>query len=333
MTSVPGSIPRMICGLSCNELNLNKNTKIWLNSLIGIAISVILLYSIWLQVQHQLIQLNTANWWQGSTTFLWWALALMPLNLSIEVIKWKYLVSSAQPITRIEAWKSYLAGIAFSFLTPNRVGEYPARIIYLKNKNTIRLISVAILGAFAQFITLFIYGCSGLVYYNFSFPGYWQRLVLALVAFILIILVMLYFNFERWIVYFERLKWFKRLPAYGYLLRRFTKKDHVIVLLLSMARFAVFTTQYILLLNWMNIALPFSVSFFMATLYFWSISVIPSIAFAELGVRGQVSLFLFQAYTQNAIGILVATMSLWAINLIIPAVLGSILLLRLKLLR
>ena len=257
----------------------------------------------------------------------------MPINLCIEVIKWKYLASSAQPITTLQAGKSYLAGIAISFLTPNRIGEYPGRIIYLRNKNTIRLISVAILGAFAQFITLFIYGCSGLVHYNFSFPGYWQKLVLALAAVILIILGLLYFNFEKWIIYFERIKWLKRLPAYGYLLRRFTRKDQMIVLLLSMARFAVFTIQYLLLLQWMNISLPQPEGFFIATLYFWSISVIPSIAFAELGVRGQVSLFLFQAYTQNSIGILVATMTLWCINLIIPAALGSILLLRLKLLR
>ena len=329
MTSVPGSIPRIIQGLFCKELNLNKNTKIWLNSLIGIAISALLLYSIWLQIHKQLSHLHS-DWWQGETIFLVIALLLMPVNLSIEAFKWKLLAGSAQPLSAFQAWKSYLAGIALSLITPNRIGEYPGRLLYLKRKNTVRLISVSVLGVFAQFFTLFIYGIAGLLYYNIFFPGYWQQIVLVICAIIVLLLSLIFFRFENWIVYFENIKWLRRFHTYGQLMKRFTMKEQCIILGLSLLRFSVYTVQYLMLLHWMHISLPAGEGFLMASLYFWSIAVIPSIAFTELGVRGHVSLFLFHHFTENTVGILVATIGLWCMNLIIPAIIGSILLMRIR---
>lgn len=314
-------------------MNLNKSTKIWLNSLIGIVISTVLLYSLWLQIQAQLSKLDGADWWQGDTNYLIVGLLLMPLNLSVEVFKWKLLAGATQPISTLQAWKSYFAGIALSFLTPNRVGEYPGRILYLKRKNTIRLISVSILGAFAQFISLFLYGIAGLVYYNMAFPGYWQKIVLMVCCMAIILLVLVFFQFEKWVAGIENMKWLRRFQTYSMLIQRFTLSEQFVVLGLSMLRFTIFTIQYLMLLKWMGISLISTEGFLTATLYFWSIAVIPSVAFSELGVRGQVSLFLFHPYTQNTIGILTATVSLWCINLILPAIVGSILLLRVRLLK
>jgi len=309
---------------------LNKNTKIWLNSLIGIAISALLIYSLWTQVTVQLSKLDGYTWWRGNTPFLIVALLLVPVNLFTEVIKWKYLAASAQPISLVQAWKSYFAGIALSLVTPNRIGEYPGRILFLRKKNTIRLISVSILGAFAQFYTLFIYGLAGLVYYNVTFPGYWQKLLLTGTAFIVLFLTVIFFRFEYWIARFENIRWLRKFQTYGYLMKRFSDRQQLVVLGLSMLRFLVFSFQYLMLLKWMNIDLVSFQGFLIATLYFWAIAIIPSIAFAELGVRGQVSLFLFHSFTQNTIGILAATVGLWCINLIVPALIGSILLLKVK---
>ncbi len=301
--------------------------------MIGLVISAVLFYSLWLQVQAQLAKLDGTEWWRGDTGYLIVGLLLMPLNLSVEVFKWKRLAATTQSITTLQAWKSYLAGIALSFLTPNRIGEYPGRILFLKRKNTTRLISVSILGAFAQFITLFIYGLAGLIYYNIAFPGYWQKILLFLCLFSIFFLLVLFFHFEKWIGNFERWKWLRRFQTYGMLMRKFTTQEQLEILGLSMLRFTIFTIQYLMLFKWMGIPLLNTEGFLIASIYFWSIAVIPSFAFAELGVRGQVSLFLFQPYTQNTIGILTATVGLWCINLILPALIGSILLLRVRLLK
>ena len=130
------------------EIDLNKTTKIWLNYVIGGCISLLLLWGIWLQVQKQLSKVDwDAVWVTGPIYLLIIAIALMPLNLLLEAKKWHLLAGSAQPLTYRQALSSYFAGIAVSLVTPNRIGEYPGRLLYLKRKNTIRLVGVSILGA------------------------------------------------------------------------------------------------------------------------------------------------------------------------------------------
>jgi hypothetical protein len=257
----------------------------------------------------------------------------MPLNLSIEGLKWKILASSAQPIRYIEALKSVLAGISLSVITPNRIGEYPGRIIYLKRKNSVRLISVAVLAAVAQFITLFSFGILGLVYYNIHFPGTWQKAILAVAIIMLIAIVFVFFRFEHWSRYIEHIRWLKKLRTYGSIVRRFTLSEQFKVLGLSALRFVVFTTQYLLLLRWMNIPLSLTAGFCTASLFFWAIAVIPSIALAELGIRGKVGLFLFHSFSSNSLGIVTATLGLWGMNLVVPAIAGTFLLMRIRLLK
>lgn len=64
---------------------------------------------------------------------------------------------------------------------------------------------------------------------------------------------------------------------------------------------------------------------------FWAISVlylvlaiVPSIAIAELGIRGKFSVALLSLYTSNYIGIMGSTFGIWFLNLFIPAITGSI---------
>lgn len=142
-----------------------------------------------------------------------------------------------------------------------------------------------------------------------------------------------FFRFEYWSERFEKLSFAKRFKTYTQLLKRFTTKEQVTILSLSILRFTVYTVQYLILLKWMNIDMPFLSGFCMAALFFWMMAIIPSISLAELGIRGQVSIFLFQTFTNNKIGILVATICLWIINLILPAIVGSVLWIRMRLLK
>ncbi|MBS1777393.1 MAG: flippase-like domain-containing protein [Bacteroidetes bacterium] len=309
---------------------MNKSTKIWLNALVGLAISVLLLFSIYHQIHTQLVRFPNYSFSGLSTRYLFLCLILMPFNMAIEVLKWKFLSNAAQPTTLADAWKSYFAGIALSLITPNRIGEYPGRLLYLKRKNTVRLVSVSILGAFTQFVTLFFYGIIGLCYYNFAFPGYWQQIALGISFIVLALLLVAFFLFEQWASWIENFPWLRRLHTYRSLIHRFSMSEQLIVLGLSMLRFLIYSVQFLLLLAWMNIPLLTIKGWLLTTLYFWCIAVIPSIAFAELGIRGQVSLFIFQSSTGNVIGVLIASLGLWAINLILPALIGSVLLIRIR---
>lgn len=313
---------------------MSKTTKIALNYVLGTLITALLLWSLYHQVSTQLAALKGKDWLvHPCIPALIAALALLPLNLCIEAGKWQLLAGSAAPISFFQSFKSVLGGIAFSIITPNRIGEYPGRILFLDKKNSTRLISVSVLGGCSQLLTVMIFGALGLAYYATKHPGVLVFLLLAGCVLLTLIISIFYIRFERWAPRLEHIRWLRKFHMYGRLLARFTARQQLIILLLACLRYAVFTGQYYLLLRWMNINMPLTDGFMLCALFFWAMAVIPSIALAELGIRGQVGLFLFGSFSTNNIGILAATFGLWIMNLVIPALTGSILLIRLKLLR
>jgi lysylphosphatidylglycerol synthase-like protein len=314
---------------------LNKNTKIWLNYLAGGGISVILLWSIYQQVTKQVSGISSDAWKQpGPDIYLWTCIALMFVNTSLESYKWYLLAQSAAPLRYPRALSSYFAGVAFSIVTPNRVGEYPGRILYLGKGNTFRYINVSVLGVTSQLWAVYIFGLVGLIYYNIAFPVIWAKGALIFCVLSNVCITVIYWRFETWLPVLEKIKWLRRFAIYGKLLNRVTIRKQITVLGISIVRVSIFTAQYLFLLRWMNVNVPLAEGYCMAALFFWIMAVIPSVALTELGIRGHVSLFLFQHFSSsNTVGMLAATAGIWLLNLIMPSVVGSILILRMRLLR
>ena len=311
---------------------MNKSTKIWLNYLLGIALSLLLLWGIYRQVMTAGIDLET--WWQtGPDINLYLCLGLLFVNIVLESSKWYLLTNYVEPVGYFRALGSYLAGMAVSIVTPNRVGDYPGRILYLGRGNTFRYINVSVLGAVSQLSAIFLFGLAGLIYYNIVFRGLLAQVALGLCIAANICVTIIYWRFENWFPGWGDIKLFRRFVIYGRLLNRVTTKRQVLVLLLSVMRFGVFTAQYLFLLRWMNIDIPLAEGFIMSALFFWTMAVVPTIALTELGVRGNVSLYLFHNFSANSLGILSATTGIWLLNLILPSILGSILIMRMRLLR
>ncbi len=311
---------------------MNKNTKIWLNYLAGGAFSIFLLWSIYGQVMKQANSINSDAWQHPGPYWLLWAcIALMFVNTSLEGLKWYMLTRSVAPISYKRAFSSYLAGVAFAIITPNRIGEYPGRILYLGKGNTSRYINVSILGITAQLWSVYFFGLLGLIYYNIAFPALIARVALGLCILVNILAAVLYRKFDYWLPWLEKFRWLQKFTLYGRLLTRITTKRQISVLGISILRFAIFTAQYLFLLKWMNVDVPFAEGFCMAALFFWIMAIIPSIALTELGIRGNVCIFLFRHFTTNTIGIITATTGIWLLNLIIPAIIGSVLIIRMRL--
>ena len=76
-------------------------------------------------ILHQLIFKIPLNQW-----FV--LLLLMISNFLIESIKWRLVVSSNNSISILKAVKGVLVGQTFAFFTPNRIGEYAGRTLYLE---------------------------------------------------------------------------------------------------------------------------------------------------------------------------------------------------------
>ncbi|GAA4463926.1 hypothetical protein GCM10023093_13310 [Nemorincola caseinilytica] len=310
---------------------MNKSIKIWLNYTIGAAICALLLYTIYGQVRQQATGMGQHLWVHTGPSWLLAAcIALMLLNTWLESYKWHTLVSWAEATPYRTALASYLAGVAFSIITPNRIGEYPGRILYLGGRNTFRYINISVSGIVSQLAGIYTFGLMGLVYYNFAFPSPLAKAALAGCITINILIAVVYWRFDAWLPVMEKSKYLRRFAVYGRLMGRVSAANRMRVLGISLLRVAVFTAQYLFLLRWMNVELPLLQGFCLAALFFWIMAVVPSLALTELGIRGTVSIYVFQHFSANTIGILAATGGIWLLNLIVPSVLGSILIVRMK---
>ena len=123
-------------------MKLNKKIKILVNYVLGPLLFIWLSYSLYKQISKQ-PDLPKA-WEQLRQTLLtqvvfYIALVflLMLLNWLIETWKWKLAIRKVQQVSLLKAFKAVLSGVSFSTTTPNRVGEYAGRVLFLDDGNRI----------------------------------------------------------------------------------------------------------------------------------------------------------------------------------------------------
>lgn len=318
-----------------------KNIKIFINYFLGPLLFIWLSYSIYRQIKNQT---DLAQAWsrirQSLNSQMLWNLfaviALMIVNWSIEAVKWKLSVKRIQQVSFLRAFKAILSGVSFSVSTPNRMGEYLGRILYMDEGNRLKTVSITILGSISQLIITLLMGCIGLLILlpkiettgMLSSP--WDNVLLYGVLATLVVLTLVYFRLS-WFV-----KWIDRLPGsnrYGHLFRALEDFDTSLLfqlLFLSTLRFFVFIIQYYLLFRLFDVNVTWWQGFWATSVSFLVLAIIPTFAIAELGLRGKVTLSLLGLFSTNGLGITIAAGSIWFINLVIPAIVGSLLILGIK---
>lgn len=271
---------------------------------------------------------------------LWLAVLLMPVNWGIETYKWYVLVNRFQPLSFIKAFEAVLSGLSLAMNTPNRIGEYGGRVLYLEPSFRMRGIALTLLCSVSQFFVTLLMGWIGMVVLqpqlqNVHFSGTTIN-GFFYVAFKYIVLVMLlltglfYFRLQ-WLV--KMVHWIpvvRKRFAFAFVLEHLQTRLMVQILFFSVLRFIVFAVQYILLWNTLQVDISWWQGFWSIALVFLIMAVIPSIAIAEVGIRGKVALGIAGLFSVNTVAILTGTAAMWLLNLVLPALLGSVFLLTVK---
>ncbi|SJZ34965.1 lysylphosphatidylglycerol synthase domain-containing protein [Sediminibacterium ginsengisoli] len=327
---------------------MTKKLKIFLNYFVGPVLFLWLSYSIYHQVKSQgdvqqswhLIRsafTGEQNW------KLLLALLLMPLNWGIEAEKWRFLVKDIQKVSFFKAYRAIFAGQAIAFSMPNRVGESAGRSVYLDEGNRIRGIAQSLAGSMSQIIVTFVLGIAGL-YYTRAYildathqleglSVFWlDGLIYALTTGITLFIVV-YFRISWFVQLIEKIPIVARHRFFIEKLEGLHWKELTKILLLSAARYVVFVGQYVLLLQVFEVGIGFSTAIPLICVMFLVMAIIPTIALAELGFRGKVSIMLFGMMSANTLGIIATAAGIWIINLIIPAIIGTVFILGLRLFR
>jgi MFS family permease len=262
---------------------------------------------------------------------------LMIINWGIEAFKWKISVQRIQQVSYFTAFKAILSGTSFSVTTPNRVGEYLGRVLYMNDGNRMKAISLTIAGSMSQLIITLFMGLLGFILLHkpiedsHVLSAIWIQVMIYGVLFVLIILTVFYLRLS-WII-----RWVDRLPGirkYAWLLKGLEDFNATLmlqILSLSALRYLVFLIQYYLLFRLYNVDVSWWQGLWAVSVSFLIMAVIPTIAlFTDLSLRGQVSLKLIGLFSGNNLGIGLTSVSIWFINLIIPALAGSLLILSIK---
>jgi hypothetical protein len=323
----------------------NKNIKIVFKYILGPLLGIWLFYSLYQQIKHQphlhesIALIKEAPF--GNMAWKFWLVILLTFaNWGLEARKWQILVKPLQQITFFRAFKSVLSGVALSLNTPNRMGEYGGRILYLNEGSRLKAISLSIAGSISQLIITLVLGCAGLMYLLFfqtkhsgplmGLSVFWLQTLLLISIIVTAILILFFFKLSWLIKNIEKISPFKKFIEYITVLEEFTAKLLLRLLCLSFFRYLVFVLQYILLLQLLNVKIFWIDSFWIISILFLMLAIVPSFAIADLGIRGKFSTGLFSIYSNNMLGILGTTFGIWFINLFIPALAGSILILGIR---
>lgn len=275
----------------------------------------------------------------GSQAWKFWLVILFVfVNWGMEARKWQILMKPLQPLSFITAFKSVLCGVTLSLNTPNRMGEYGGRILFVNDGNRIKAITLSIAGGMAQLIITMLMGCFGLMFLLFGkdvsstlmgVSVFWIKIFLYGSVFGTIVFIFFFFKLGFLIRLLEKLPYANRFSKYINILETFEAKVLLRLLSISFFRYIVFVLQYIFMLQLLHVEQNVWTGFWIITVMFWILAIIPSFAIAELGIRGTVAKTLF-SYSLNTLGILTATFGIWFVNLFIPALIGSLLILGIK---
>ena len=323
-----------------NESALNKKAKIFINYFFGPAFFLLFMGSLYRQISYQPDFFN--KWVQISSEWnnwkFWIALILVFVNWLIESLKWQLLVKQLQLFSFGNAVKSVLSGCAVTLLTPNRVGEFGGRILYVKSVHRLKAISLSLVGSFSQLMITLLMGCFGLFVINyfdrqaFNFlPEFFREALLILSVLLAFVFLFFYFRLS-WIVgIIERLPFLNKMVKHIKVLNEFSFQLLFKVLFLSFVRYIVFILQYVLLLQVMQVELAGWFCFCLLTVFYMVMAIIPSLGIVELPIRLTAAWVIFKMYSTNELGIGAASLCIWMINVVVPAVIGSLLMLNLKL--
>ena len=281
-------------------------------------------------------------------------IALMFINWGIETVKWRFLIRRIEVLSFFKAFVAVLSGVTVSTFLPNRTGEYLGRVFIFNKANRIQGILITIIGSISQLLITVILGLISLIfilkYYFFSvvksafLPApYLLTGIVILNVSVIILCLFFYFNISSLAVFINRFGYLRKLNINKYIrvFSFYTNKELLKVIFLSLFRYLVFTFQFYLILRFLGLNIPVFKAFIFISIIFFITTIIPTIIFTEPTVKGTVALSFFSFYFADIfpmsesikIALLTSTSALWIINIIIPAIIGSLFVFRLKFFR
>lgn len=221
------------------------------------------------------------------------AVALMPVNILFEACKWQCLLRHTVSLSLKEALWQVIKGLQGAFLTPGRLGEYPARVTRISDTSLWpKAIALGFVGSAALTAVNLSGGLIALVLSSVTLAGLSTTgvIIAALILIALCVLVLMLVMKEM------------TLP----------------VLLWSIARYLVFSVQFMLVLLFVGLPVSISDMVQLIPIYYMVISVLPVVPAADPALKGSAAALVFAGSTSCLPSVALAVLIMWLINTILP---------------
>ncbi len=313
---------------------LKSNLK-YINLIIKLCIAIILILVLYKQLsnynaQADLKQELLRSWSNGKLIWLVAFVFLMPLNWALEAKKWKSIYGK---ISFPKAFKTILAGISLAIITPNRVGEYGGRLLTIPPEKNWKSIVATLVGSISQNLVTIFFGIVGLLFLSnrldFLNISFVPIIITAVLFFILGLYV--YFNIDVLALIVKKLglkKYLVRFNKYFQEIRQIKKKTLLFVISVSSLRYILYASQYYFVIRFFNIDVSTWAAMQGITSILLIQSSLPLPPFMSILARSEISLLIWGLFGINELIILCMTFLIWSINLLFPALLGYLVILR-----
>ena len=312
-----------------------------LNLLIKLLVVVLLCWVIYRQV---FAKENAAEIWDtflfqlnsGNIHWLILTILFIPLNWTFETLKWQALIKNFEELSFWKCYQAILAGITLSLFTPNRIGEYGGRILLVKPENNWKGVIATLVGSFSQLLILMSFGILGSLYFMghfFEIESWIWMSMLFLGLLLSGLMLFCFYNVDLIVPIAKRIPYIhklKRFVKHVNVLKNYSSRTLSIALFFAFARYLTYSLQYFFMLQFFGIEVSMINGIAgIATIFLLQTS-IPLPPLMGLFVRGKIALDIWGLFSENELGILASTFSLWILNLIVPALIGTVFIIKIN---
>ncbi len=240
------------------------------------------------------------------------------INWLLEIKKWQYLASKTETINFYKAGFQSFISFSVSLLTPNRIGEYGAKVLFFETGKRKKIFSLSIIGTTTQLLATLFFGIIGILYWTHTgnLQNVFQK-TLPYKNIVIIILITLVLIFGSVLVYrkyqkaqqmmlFDQNIW---LHSFGF----------------SVLRYLIFSTQFYLLLAYYHpIETPLLYVTAIYLIYLLS-AFLPMLAFFDWAVKGSIAVWILGFLKVPSVFVIKIIAFMWITNFLIPFIIGNFL--------
>ncbi|MEO9570089.1 MAG: hypothetical protein ABJH82_13320 [Polaribacter sp.] len=240
------------------------------------------------------------------------------LNWISEILKWKKLASFTKKTDLKSAAIQSLSSLTASFITPNRIGEYGAKVLYFEKEKRNKILGLNLVGNFYQMLMTLIFGVFGFSYFVFQhkieidFQQIIALLIIGILVITLFFFAVKYFNVSK--------SYLKKIQTF---LKEIPQNINIKVSFFSFLRFVIFSHQFYFLLLVFKVDLSYFDAISAITSVYLIASIIPMLSLFDVVLKGTVAIWVFSFYNLEPLTILSITSIMWILNFVLPAIIGS----------